>query len=154
VNRRLLSDTNARQFVTVFYGILDPATGRLLCSNAGHCPPLHFRAANDRDAQELGATGIPLGVLEGRVWRREAVQIDPGDLLVLYTDGITEAQSEGAELFGEERLRESVHTGLQAGGPQPPTAQEIQDAMLADVQRFVGNAQQSDDLALAILLRD
>jgi serine phosphatase RsbU (regulator of sigma subunit) len=153
VNRRILADTKTMQFVTVFYGILEPATGRLAYSNAGHCPPLHFRAGNDGDAQELAATGIPLGVLEDRTWRRKAVQIDPGDLLVLYTDGITEARSEKDGLFGEARLFESVRARLRAAGPQPLTAQTLQDAILADVHRFAGRAPQSDDIALAILLR-
>jgi sigma-B regulation protein RsbU (phosphoserine phosphatase) len=154
VNRRILTDTSANQFVTVFYGILDTATGMLLYSNAGHCPPLHLRAANDRDAQELAATGIPLGIMEDRLWRRKAVQIDPGDLLVLYTDGITEARSDQAALFGEGRLAESVRASLRAASPRPPTAQQIQDAILADVFRFVSDAPRSDDIALAILLRD
>jgi sigma-B regulation protein RsbU (phosphoserine phosphatase) len=153
VNRRILTDTSANQFVTVFYGILDPATGRLVYSNAGHCPPLHFRAANEGEPQELGTTGMALGILEDRAWRRETAQIDPGDLLVLYTDGITEAHSEQAMLFGEGRLLESVRASLRAAGPQPPTAQEIQDAILAGVQRFAGNAPQSDDIALIILVR-
>ncbi len=154
VNRRILTDTNANEFVTVFYGILDPATGKLVYSNAGHCPPLHFRAGDDGDPQELAPTGIPLGILEDRAWRRKAVQIDRGDLLVLYTDGITEAHSEQAMLFGEGRLLESVRARLRAAGSQPPTAQAIQDAILADVRRFAGNTPQSDDIALAILLRD
>jgi sigma-B regulation protein RsbU (phosphoserine phosphatase) len=153
VNRRILTDTNANQFVTVFYGILDTATGMLTYSNAGHCPPLHLRTANDRDTQELAATGIPLGVLGDRAWRRQAVQIDRGDLLVLYTDGILEARSEQAALFGEERLLKSARASLRAAGSQPPTAQQIQDAILADVHRFVGDAPRSDDIALAILLR-
>jgi sigma-B regulation protein RsbU (phosphoserine phosphatase) len=154
VNHRILTDTNANQFVTVFCGILDPATGMLVYSNAGHCPPLHFRAANDRDAQELVATGIPLGILEDRAWRRKAVQLDPGDLLVLYTDGIPEARSEQAALFGEGRFLESVRASLRAAGSQTPTAQQIQDAILADVHRFAGDAPPSDDIALAILLRE
>jgi sigma-B regulation protein RsbU (phosphoserine phosphatase) len=153
VNRRILADTDAIQFVTVFYGILDPATGTLVYSNGGHCPALHFRAPNDRETQELAATGMALGILEDKVWRREKVQIDPSDLLVLYTDGITEAHNEQGALFGEGRLLESVRARLRAAGSQPPTAQAIQDAILADVNRFAGNMPQYDDITLAILLR-
>jgi sigma-B regulation protein RsbU (phosphoserine phosphatase) len=154
VNRRMLTDTSASEFVTVFYGILDLATGMLLYSNAGHWPPFRFHARNEGDTQELTATGIPLGILEDRAWRQEALQIDPGDVLVLYTDGITEAHNEQAVLFGERRLLASVRASLRAAGPQPPVAQEIQDAILADVHRFAGNAPRSDDIALAILLRE
>jgi sigma-B regulation protein RsbU (phosphoserine phosphatase) len=154
VNRRILADTSASEFVTVFYGILDLATGTLLYSNAGHWPAFRFHARNEGDTQELTATGIPLGILKDRAWRQEALQIDPGDLLVLYTDGITEAHNEQAVLFGQERLLESVRASLRARGTQPPVAQEIHDAILADVHRFAGNAPRSDDMALAILLRD
>ncbi len=154
VNNRILNETNANQFVTAFYGILDPVTGELIYSNAGHCPPLHLHVADGNKVQKLAATGIPLGIFEGRAWRRKTTRIDPGDLLVLYTDGITEAHSEQAALFCEERLLESVCASLRTAGSQPPKAEEIQDPILADVHRFAGNAPQHDDIALIILLRD
>jgi sigma-B regulation protein RsbU (phosphoserine phosphatase) len=153
VNRRILKDTSAKQFVTVFYGILDPATGMLVYGNAGHCPPLHFHAKDDKDVHRLVGTGIPLGILEDRTWGQETVQLDPGDILVLYTDGITEAHYELPLLFGEERLQKSVRASPAQAGSQRPSAQEIQDGILADVHRFVGGAPQSDDIALAILIR-
>jgi sigma-B regulation protein RsbU (phosphoserine phosphatase) len=74
-------------------------------------------------------------------------------VLVLYTDGITEAYAELPWLFGEERLVRSVQATLRAAGPQRPPPQEIQDGILADVERFVGGAPQSDDIALTILVR-
>jgi sigma-B regulation protein RsbU (phosphoserine phosphatase) len=154
VNRRILKDTSARQFVTVFYGVLDPATGTLVYSNAGHCPPLHFHAVNHKDIHKLVRTGIPLGIFEDKTWGQETAQLDPGDILVLYTDGITEAYHGSPLLFGEERLLNSVQTTLLTAGSQRPTAREIQDGILADVHRFVGGAPQSDDIALTILLRD
>jgi serine phosphatase RsbU (regulator of sigma subunit) len=153
VNRRILKDTSARQFVTVFYGILDPATGTLVYANAGHCPPLHFHAGDARDVCRLVGTGIPLGILEDRTWGQETVQLDPGDTLVLYTDGITEAHQELPLLFGEDRLLESVRATLDRAGAQRPSAQEIQDGILEDVHRFVDDAPQSDDIALTILIR-
>jgi sigma-B regulation protein RsbU (phosphoserine phosphatase) len=154
VNKRILKDTSARQFVTVFYGILDPATGRLVYANAGHCPPLHFHAKDSRDVHRLVGTGIPLGILEDKTWGQETVQLDSGDILVLYTDGITEAHHEMPLLFGEERLLESVRARLGTAGSQRSSAQDIQDRILADVHRFVSGAPQSDDIALTILIRD
>lgn len=154
VNRRILTDIATHQFVTVFYGILDPATGMLVYSNAGHCPPLLFHAASAGDVQELGATGMVLGILEDKAWQQKAIQIDPGDLLMLYTDGIIDEHNDQAELFGEERFLASVHATLRTGGPRPPTAHEIQDAILADVQRFADDTPQYDDIALAVLLRE
>ena len=154
VNRRILKDTSAKQFVTVFYGILDPTTGMLVYSNAGHCPPLHFRTEDDKDVRRLVRTGIPLGIFEDKTWGQETVELDLDDLLVLYTDGITEAHIEPPLLFGPERLIKSVRATLGTAGSQRPLAQEIQDGILADVHRFVGGAPQSDDIALTILLRD
>jgi len=147
-NRRILRDTSASQFVTVFYGTLDPATGTLHYCNAGHCPPYHIRAENGGDVRKLIRTGIPLGIFADKTWGQEVVQFDPGDALVLYTVGITEARSEEAHFFGQERLLQSVRTNLGR------SAREIQNAILTDVHRFVGDAPQSDDIALAVLIRD
>jgi sigma-B regulation protein RsbU (phosphoserine phosphatase) len=91
---------------------------------------------------------VPLGILEDRVWGREAVQLAPGDALVLYTDGITEAQNEQGVFYGEDRLLESAKASL--GCP----AEGIRDAIVADVHRFVGDAPQFDDIALAVVVRD
>ena len=148
VNRRILADTRTDQFVTVFYGILDPVTGTLVYANAGHCPPYLISAQHGQDVQELVRTGVPLGILEDRTWEREAVQLAPGDALVLYTDGITEAQNEQSMFYGEDRLLESARASL--GCP----AEGIRDAIMADVHRFVGSAPQFDDIALAVVVRD
>ena len=148
VNRRILADTHTDQFVTVFYGILDPVTGTLVYANAGHCPPYLISAQHGQDVQELVRTGVPLGILEDRTWEREVVQLAPGDALVLYTDGITEAQNEQSMFYGEDRLLESARASL--GRP----AESIRDAIVADVHRFVGNAPQFDDIALAVVVRD
>ncbi len=160
VNDRILKDTDAKQFVTVFYGILDPATGTLLYSNAGHCPPYLISTQNDGDVQELIGTGIPLGIYEDRTWEQRVVQFAPGDVLVLYTDGITEAQNEQEACFGAERLLESVRANLGPRGSQGPPArqgalaQDIQAAIMTDVHRFVGDAPQLDDIALAVIIRN
>jgi sigma-B regulation protein RsbU (phosphoserine phosphatase) len=154
VNRRILAETHAMRFVTVFYGILYPATGRLVYGNAGHCRPYRFGAANSAGVQELVLAGIPLGIYGDQTWEQAEVQLEPGDVLVLYTDGITEARNGQGALFGEERLVESVTAKLDSTGSRRPSAQEIQDAILADVHRFAGDVPQSDDIALAVLIRD
>ena len=154
VNRRILKDTTARQFVTVFYGILDPGTGILVYSNAGHCPPYHARTAAGWDVKMLSRTGIPLGIFEDQRWEARTILLDHADLLLLYTDGITEAHNEQSELYGEERLLEAVWAVLNAGAGVRPSARKIQDALVADVHLFAGCAPQFDDLALALLLRE
>ena len=147
-NGRILRDTRADLFVTVFYGILDPATGTLTYCNAGHNPPYLFRGQNGDPVQALRTTGIPLGMFEDMTWEQRIVQLAPGDLLVLYTDGITEAQNRQEEFFGEERLLEVVRANLGR------SAQGLQDALMAQVREFVGDAPQFDDITLMVLVRD
>jgi serine phosphatase RsbU (regulator of sigma subunit) len=150
VNRRILEDTNAKQFVTVFYGILDPTTGTLVYANAGHCPSYIASTKQGKNVLRLIRTGLPLGIFADITWERRTVRLDPGDVLVLYTDGITEAESVQETFYGEERLLESVRANL--GRP----AREIRDAIMADLRRFVGDAPnvQRDDIALAVVVRD
>jgi sigma-B regulation protein RsbU (phosphoserine phosphatase) len=148
-NRRILMDTKAaNQFVTVFYGILDPATGRLVYCNAGHCPPYLVSAQNGQDARELAGTGVPLGMYANERWGAEVVQLAPGDVLVLYSDGIPEARNEHGAFFEEDRMLVSVRANL--GRP----AQVIQDTIIRDVCEFMNDTPQSDDITLAIVVRD
>jgi sigma-B regulation protein RsbU (phosphoserine phosphatase) len=148
VNQRILKDTDALQFVTAFYGVLDPVSGTLSYCNAGHCPPYLVSPLNGEPVQRLVRTGMPLGILGDETWERGVVQLGPGDALVLYTDGITEAVNEQNELFGEERLLESVKANL--GRP----AEDVRDAILGAVRGFAGDAPQSDDIALAVVVRE
>ncbi len=144
-NTRILLDSRSSMFVTVFYGILDPASGTLRYCNAGHNPPYLLRA--HAEPQPLRNTGIPLGIERDTSWTAETVRLEPDDLLVLYTDGITEAQNASGELFDVERL-------LDAAGSCPEhTALAVQDAILVAVDRFVGDAAQFDDLTLMTLVR-
>jgi len=144
VNRRILADTGAQQFVTAFYGILDPKTGTLQYCNAGHNPPYLF-SANGGQIQSLGRTGIPLGIFEDETWTAETVHLNPGDVLVLYTDGVTDAENGQAAFFEAERLMASVKSNLGC------TAHEIQGAILDDICAFTGDTPQLDDIALVVI---
>lgn len=148
VNRRILEDTDASQFVTVFYGTLDPLTGNLVYCNAGHCPPCLVHAQDNGPARVLPRTGMALGVTQEVAWRQETVQLDPGSALVLYTDGITEARNEQRAFFGEHRLLELAR----ANRKHP--AQGIHDAFLAALDDFVGDMPQFDDVVLMVVVRD
>ncbi len=147
VNRRILEDTAAHQFVTVFYGVLEPSTGELAYANAGHCPALLVHAQEHGAMQALYNTGLPLGIYHDATWGQRVVQLAPGDVLVLYTDGITEAQDAQESFFEQDRLRES----LIANREHP--AETIRDAILRAVDKFVRDAPQSDDIALAVVAR-
>ena len=113
-NRRILVDTGAGLFVTVFYGVLDPTSGELTYSNAGHNPPYLLSARDGNVIQELDRTGVLLGILDGGTWEQRTTHIAPGDVLLLYTDGITEAQNAQEAFFDEDRLREVFRANLAA----------------------------------------
>jgi len=147
-NRRILMDTSAEQFVSVFYGIIDPTTGELTYCNAGHCPPYLLRTHNGGAVESLTRTGMVLGVQQDEKWEQASAQLAPGDVLVLYTDGITDAEDERGVFFGHERLLEMVQA--KPGG----SAQEIQDSLLTAVDSFVGNRVQFDDMALMVVMRN
>ena len=147
-NRRILSDARAGLFVTAFYGILDPATGRLTYCNAGHNPPYLLSAQNRDTVQTLSRTGMVLGVVKDTIWKKETIRLAPGDVLVLYTDGVTDAEDEQGSFFGLERLLEIAQAN------QGRSAQDIQDALLAGVHQFMGDTPQFDDITLVIAVRN
>jgi sigma-B regulation protein RsbU (phosphoserine phosphatase) len=146
-NARILADTDLTLFATVFYGVLDPTSGALVYCNAGHNPPYLLGGPERDQVQALTRTGMALGVLEEATWEQGMAQLAPGDALLLYTDGVTEAHSPEQGMFGEERLlRRATACGR-------CTARDVHEALLADVHRFVGDAPQSDDLTLMVLAR-
>lgn len=148
-NHRLMLDTHTGMFMTAFYGILDPLSGVFTYCNAGHNPPLFIRNQSaETEIIKLHRTGMALGVLEGDFWESKTIQINTSDVLLLYTDGITEAQNESQDLFGEQRLLNGLRTSVGF------TAQSIQDNLLEDVNKFVGDAPQADDITLMVLVRD
>ncbi|MGE5222747.1 MAG: PP2C family protein-serine/threonine phosphatase, partial [Omnitrophica WOR_2 bacterium] len=146
-NGRLLKDARANLFVTAFYGVLDPQTGIMTYANAGHNPPYLFRSGAGQ-IQALGQTGMPIGIEEDTLWGQATVQFDPGDVLVLYTDGIPDALNNQGEIFENRMLLETIQNSRGMG------AQEIQDAIIHRVQDFVGEASQYDDITLMVLERD
>jgi serine phosphatase RsbU (regulator of sigma subunit) len=145
-NKRILSDSRSSMFVTVFYGVLDTASGALTYCNAGHNPP--YLLSDRAEPQPLRNTGIPLGITRDTTWSAETVMLAPGDVLALYTDGVTEARNASDELFEVSRLLDAAQSARRR------TAQAIQDAILAAVDRFVGAAPQSDDLTMLVVARD
>ena len=131
-------------FVTLFYGILDPATGEFAYANAGHNPPFVVRPAGTADTLPMTG-GVAIGVMPGLPYNKDAVTLGAGDTVFLYTDGITEAMNAKDEEFSEARL-EAV---LRHDPSQPVTAvlDRVTDAVLA----FVGDTPQSDDITCIVL---
>jgi NarL family two-component system response regulator LiaR len=148
VNGRMLMDTRASLFVTVFYGILDPIAGTLAYCNAGHNPPYLLSGRDRGSIQELGRTGMPLGIYEDVTWQQGAVPVIPGDVLVLYTDGIPEAQDRQGAFFGQERLLEVARANVGL------SARDMRDVLIAQVHEFVGDVPQFDDITLLVVARE
>lgn len=146
-NRHLEANAAPGMFVTACYAILDPATGVVTYANAGHNRPLLARA--DGTVTELGDGGgdIALGVLVDVDYQERSVTLAPGDALVLYTDGVTDAVNAGDQWFGLERLTDVV-TQAQAGG-----ATALTRAIVQTVQEFSAGAAPFDDLTLVVMSR-
>jgi sigma-B regulation protein RsbU (phosphoserine phosphatase) len=146
-NALILSDGRGGQFVTAFYAALDTGTGRLTYVNAGHNRPLWVKAGSG-EIQELAARGIALGVVEEVELEERELDLAPGDLLVLYTDGVTEAMDTQGQPFGQARLEEVLAANREG------SAEQILAAVEEAVQAFAGKAPQSDDLTLLVVKRE
>jgi sigma-B regulation protein RsbU (phosphoserine phosphatase) len=134
-------------FVTAFCGVLNPATGALVYSCAGHNPPRLLRVANRTVISLDGASTFPLGLLsESSTHTLETVVLGPTDLVLFYTDGITEARAPDREFFGTQRLDEIL-----CGLSDPITPDSAIQAITRAVDSFVGNALQDDDQTLLAL---
>jgi serine phosphatase RsbU (regulator of sigma subunit) len=145
LSRLLFRRTPPEKYATAFVGILEPATGRLRYTNAGHNPPLVLRAAGT--AEELRPTGVPIGLLASAPYRAAEVTLGPGDTLVLYTDGIVEAADPAGEEYGLSRLKEVClrHRG------DPCDA--IAEALERDLEAFVRGVPFADDRTVVLARR-
>ncbi len=139
-----------RRFTTAFFAELDPATRSLAYINAGHNAPLLRRAAGVFERLAIG--GLPLGIEPRAVYDSGSVTLGPGDLLVVFTDGVIEAVNEDGEEFGEPRLEAHFRAGAPVSAAAPvPSAEEMLSGMMAAVDRFVGTTRQHDDITCLIL---
>ena len=151
VNDVLVPDAQGGMFVTLVYAVLSVDTGELTYANAGHNPPLLLRARYG-EIERLERGGMALGVLESSRVEARTVKLEPGDILILYTDGITETFSPGGEMYGEARLRQVAQSAA-----QPPagsiSALSILEAIDHSVEEFLGQGAPADDLTLVVIRR-
>ena len=146
VNDLLCDDNEALMFVTLIYAVYDPATGDLSYANGGHNSPVVVHA--DGTFTVLPMTGgIALGVMPGFEFIQNSITLDPGDTLVLYTDGVTEAMNEVGEEYGMDRLCEVLSSVA------PREAEEVSKAIFQSIREFAGEAPQSDDITCLTLHR-
>src|SRR5262245_32204191 len=145
VNRYLADNIPANRFVTLFYAELDPEPGSLAFLNAGHNPPLIVHSAGT--VEQLASGGLPLGIKPDAEYREGRTQLQPGDVLVIYSDGVTEAVSPTGEEFGPTRLYEVVSRNIEA------SAAGIRDRIESSLTKFSQGTSAADDITLVIVKR-
>jgi serine phosphatase RsbU (regulator of sigma subunit) len=146
VNRYLVESIPPNRFVTLFYAELDPQKGALTFLNAGHNPPLIVHAGGTME--QLAAGGLPLGIMTDAEFREGRTQLRLGDVLVIYSDGVSEAVNPNGEEFGPTRLYEVVARNLDA------SASGIRDRIESAVTKFCQGTPAADDITLVIVKRN
>jgi sigma-B regulation protein RsbU (phosphoserine phosphatase) len=145
VNRTLTAQSSATMFVTVFYAVLDPPNQTLTYTNAGHNWPIVRRTNPSTPIEQLHSEGLPLGLFEETELADTTISLLPGDLLVAYTDGLTEAFDAKGEMYGSERLIQLVN------GLPMASARQVVDTIMSETTAFAGQVPQSDDITLLAL---
>jgi len=144
INRLAYRSTNENQFATFFLARIEEASLKLSFSNAGHNYPVVFRERGAREFLVKG--GVVVGILEDAEFEEETVTLQPGDRLVFYTDGVSEAEGPTGELYGEDRLYDLI-TSL----PKSLSAREVADRIVASVRDYLGGLEAGDDITLMVL---
>ncbi len=131
-------------FITVLYLLYDIKKKQMTCANAGHYSPLWFKA-KEKVFAETTASGIPVGILPGQTYPEETIQLASQDLLVMYTDGVTEAKAGDGSMFGIERLKQLIEQNSSLG------AHDLFMKIQAGIRAFIGDAPPFDDLTLVVI---
>lgn len=143
-NNTITQDSKSGMFVTLFFGLLNEKDRSLTYVNAGHNPPLVYRSL-DGSVEKLLPTGIVLGAVENVAYKSQTVKIAEGDVVVMFTDGVTESVNSSGELYGEKRLTECIRANAHL------SAQEIIEQVLTCVRAYAGDMPQADDITLLII---
>ena len=145
-NTLLFQSTDFQKFATLFYGILDFKNHEIIYCNGGHDNPYLY--SFEKEFVRLKTGGTVLGFVEQFSYEEETISIEPGNLLVIYSDGVTEAMNMEEEEFGEERLEAVIRENLDK------TPGELVDNMLSSIRKFSGEAPQMDDITIVIIKRE
>lgn len=146
VNRAIYRDSPADKFITMFFALLDHQNQTVTCVNAGHNPP-YLVTARSGELHTLREGGVMLGVLPDMPYQSETIHIEPGQSLVIFTDGITEARNSEGEFYDETRLEEWLRKNLNG------SASESLEKLIQQVLEFQGKASQFDDITAIIIRR-
>jgi serine phosphatase RsbU (regulator of sigma subunit) len=147
LNRRILQDTTSDLFETVFYALVTPDGRELVYANAGHPPPIIVRADPSRASLTLPRTGMAVGVLEDTGWEQISVDLEPGDFVVIYSDGMTDSMNPQGEMYGAARIKAEA----EALRGYPPV--EVRKRLMDAFQAFASSGQE-DDVTLLVLGKD
>jgi sigma-B regulation protein RsbU (phosphoserine phosphatase) len=144
VNQHLVESTDDSRFATLFFGVYDDTKRRLRFLNAGHNPPILVRTAGEGEVRRLDPGGMVLGFFPDTRYREQAIDLIPGDVLLVFSDGVVEAMNEHGEEFGDGRLVEVLrkHDGLPEG--------ELLQQVLEEVGNFLGPVSPQDDITLIV----
>ena len=147
MNRLIYEASAINRYATFFFGIFDPAVGRFNYVNAGHNPPVLLRKSSSGNCERLrlDCGGPVIGLLPIACYEQGSLLLYPGDLLITYTDGISEAMNSAEEEWGEEAM---ISTAQQASDG---TAEEIVKAIFAAADVFAGSASQHDDMTVLVV---
>ena len=145
LNRLIFHSTSGENYVTFFYAHFDCVTRKLTYVNAGHNPPLYLPRGNPVKFRQLTAGGLITGVFEHNEYEQETLQMQPGDLMFLYTDGLSEALNAEGDEFGERRIEEML------ASVAPLAAEEIRAEIVSRVKRWRGNVPLHDDLTFVVM---
>ena len=145
INQYIFENSPSNKFLTLFYGELDPLSGELSYSNGGHNAPMLVRLSGAVERLDTG--GLPIGMMQGVMYQEASVKLEPGDVLVIYSDGITESINERDEEFDEDRLIEVVKRNVAR------SASGIRDRIDEALSKFVGTTAPVDDMTLMIIKR-
>lgn len=146
INEHMCDTAVEGRFVTYVLAILDPATGELTLSNAGHMSPVIRHADGSIEQFNDDLVGPPIGVMEGYPYEVETRKLAPGDVVVLVTDGVNEAMNPQDELYGDARVLDFIRNG-------PASAEALGKALLADVRRHANGREQNDDITIMTIGR-
>ena len=144
MNEIFLRDGLPSHFASFVYLEIASASGKVRFINAGHFPPIRIRTDS---IEEMKQGGSALGILSDEIYTEQYVEMEKGDVFLVYSDGLTEALNESGEFYGDERLRAFLEKAMGT------SAEEIGSQLLGEVERFIGKARASDDLSFVLLRR-
>lgn len=145
LNHLICESTSPTSYITCFCGVLNPRNGHVRYTNCGHNPPMLMRA--DGEAQRLEKGGLVLGLMAPAPYESDALYLRHGDVLVLFTDGVNEAENPEEKQYGEARLQRLLKTNRELG------AREVLETIMDDLTAFQGGMPQGDDITLLVIKR-